>query len=70
VIPACKGKGDKAQINPGSYYPPLPPLHPLKEAEREFSSEGFKDSEESEFLLDDRGGKERRRKERFQQREQ
>lgn len=57
VIPATKVK----VINPGSCFPPL---LPLKE-EREFSSEGFKDSEESEFLLDDRAMKDRKKRERI-----
>jgi hypothetical protein len=65
VINAMKGK-ERPQV-PGTYYPPLPPLTPIKEPvlDREFSSEGFKDSEESEFLIEDKPGRERRRKERF-----
>jgi hypothetical protein len=70
VIPVCRGKADRGHIQPGACIPPLPPLQPLKEAERDISSEGFKDSEESEFVLDDRIVRERRRRERFQMREQ
>lgn len=66
VIPSSKVKNDLNNLNPGVFYPPLPPL---KEIEREYSSEGFKDSEESEFLLDDRGMKDKKRSRERLQRE-